>query len=77
MLNLELSAQPGPRREGRCPRPELLSGGPRGRRGRGPRCQEVGECSVDDDCPISTQKCCGKYILIVFINIPQQRVCLN
>ena len=75
-MDIESSAHDGSRREGRCPRPEPLSGGG-GRRGRGPRCQEVGECSVDDDCPISTQKCCGKYISIVFLDIPQRTVCLS
>ena len=61
LLDIESSAHDGFRREGRCPRPDPFSGGPPfgGRRGRGPRCQEVGECSIDDDCVISTQKCCG------------------
>ena len=74
MLNVELSAQPGFRREGRCPKAQPFGGGRRfsGRRGRGPRCEEDGECRFDNDCPISTQKCCGKYTLIVSINMPQQ-----
>ena len=76
-MNIGLSAQPEGRREGRCPRPEPFSGGSHGRRGRGPRCEEEGECSVDNDCVIATQKCCGKYILTVSINIPHQRVCLS
>ena len=79
MLNIESSAQPGPRREGRCPKPGPFSGGPPfgGRRGRGPRCEEDGECRFDNDCVIATQKCCGKYTLIVSINRPQQKVNLN